>query len=128
MAQYLHNHHHSHQLHNRHETESCWFSREPLFTLCHGFVTQLVCSYPEDTLVMHGIAELPELLNYSCAFITQLKGKHSTLMGRHSTKLLCNVAFYPRLTQKQIRSTRLLRVLLSQRALLNSVKIKCSIR
>lgn len=104
MAQYLHEHHHYHQLHNWPETESCWFSMELLFTLCHGFVTQLVCSYPEHTLVMHGIAELPELLNY-CAFITQLKGKHSTLMGRHSTKLLCNVAFHLWLTQKQIRST-----------------------
>lgn len=75
-----------------------------LFVTVVSFVTQLVCSYPENSLVIQGIAELPVLLNYSCAFSTQVKRKHSSLMGRHSIKLLCNVAFYPLLTQKQITS------------------------
>lgn len=104
---------------NRPVTESCTAGNPCLlFVTVVSFVTQLVCSCPEDSLVIQGIAELPELLNYSCAFSTQLKGKHSTLMGRHSIKLLCNVAFHPLLTQKQITSTRLPTVLLSQRALL----------
>ncbi len=97
VAQYLHKY--------RHVTESCTAGKPCLlFVTVVSFVTQLVCSYPEESLVMQGIAELPVLLNYSCVFSTQVKRKHSSLMGRHSIKLLCNVAFYSLLTQKKITS------------------------